>query len=71
MVAVTRGLAAPVPVRRDCPSIAFVLRSIATALGSIGRPGATSALPLLRDLANIPRVRWAVEAAIRKIESVL
>jgi hypothetical protein len=45
-----------------------VLRSVATALGSIGKPAATPALPLLRNLAKIPRVRWAAESAIRKIQ---
>lgn len=45
-----------------------VLRSIAAALGNIGRPAATPALPLLRDLSRLPRVSWAAELAIRKIE---
>lgn len=45
-----------------------VLRSIAAALGSIGKPAATPALPLLQELMKIPRVRWAAESAIRKIE---
>ncbi len=45
-----------------------VLRSVAAALGSIGKPAATSALPLLRELAKIPRVSWAAQDAIRKIE---
>ncbi|MHB8519505.1 MAG: DUF2961 domain-containing protein [Limisphaerales bacterium] len=45
-----------------------VLRSVAAALGSIGKPAATPALPLLRELAKIPRVRWAAESAIRKLE---
>jgi hypothetical protein len=45
-----------------------VLRSIAAALGSIGKPAATPALPLLKELTRIPRVRWAAESAIRKIE---
>ena len=44
-----------------------VLRSIADALGDLGR-AAAPALPLLRELARQPRVRWAAEAAIRKIE---
>jgi hypothetical protein len=44
-----------------------VLRSVAAALGNIGQPAATPALPLLRDLATIPRVQWAAESAIRKI----
>jgi Protein of unknown function (DUF2961)/HEAT repeats len=45
-----------------------VLRSIAAALGSIGKPAAKPALPLLRELRKIPRVRWAAESAIRSIE---
>jgi hypothetical protein len=45
-----------------------VLRAIASALGSIGKPAAITALPLLRELAKIPRVQWAAEAAIGKIE---
>lgn len=45
-----------------------VLRSVASALGSIGKPAATPALPLLRDLAKIPRVQWAAESAIRQLE---
>jgi HEAT repeat protein len=43
-----------------------VLRACATALGAIGRP-ATAALPVLREIARQPRVRWAAEAAIRAI----
>lgn len=45
-----------------------VLRSVAAALGCIGKPAAAPALPLLRDLAKIPRVRWAAESAIRQIQ---
>ncbi len=45
-----------------------VLRSVAAALGAIGKPAAAPALPLLRELAKMPRVRWAAEAAIRAIE---
>jgi hypothetical protein len=45
-----------------------VLRSVAASLGSIGKPAATPALPLLRELARIPRVKWAAESAIRQIE---
>jgi len=45
-----------------------VLRAVAAALGSIGKPAATPALPLLKELATIPRVRWAAESAVRKIE---
>jgi len=43
-----------------------VLRSLAAALGEIG-PQAVPALPVLQELAKIPRVRWAAEAAIRDI----
>ncbi len=44
-----------------------VLRSAAGALGAIG-PDAAPALPVLRKLESIPRVRWAARAAIRQIE---
>jgi HEAT repeat protein len=44
-----------------------VLRSAAGALGAIG-PEAAPALPVLRKLEAIPRVRWAAKAAIRQIE---
>ena len=43
-----------------------VQRSLADALGAIG-PQAQAALPELRELARIPRVRWSAEAAIRRI----
>ncbi len=43
-------------------------RAVAATLGSIGKPAAAPALPLLRELAKIPRVRWSAESAIRKIE---
>ena len=45
-----------------------VLRACAAALGEIGKPAATPALPLLRELAKMPRVRWAAERAIKAIE---
>jgi hypothetical protein len=45
-----------------------VLRSCAGALGAIGKPAATPALPVLKKLAEHPRIRWAAEAAIQKIE---
>jgi hypothetical protein len=45
-----------------------VLRSFATALGSIGQPAAVPALPILKELTKIPRVRWAAEAAIKNLE---
>jgi len=44
-----------------------VLRACATALGAIGPPAAP-ALPVLRDIAKQPRVSWAADAAIRRIE---
>jgi len=44
-----------------------VLRSCALALGAIGKPAA-SAIPTLRTIAKQPRVQWAAELAIRKIE---
>lgn len=43
-----------------------VLRDLASAMGAIG-PQASAALPVLRELQKIPRVRWAAEAAIRSI----
>ena len=43
-----------------------VLRACAAALGAIGR-AAEPALPVLREIAKQPRVRWAAEAAIRSI----
>ena len=45
-----------------------VLRSVATALGSIGKPTAGSALPLLHQLARIPRVQATAEWAIKRLE---
>ncbi len=45
-----------------------VLRACASALGAIGRPAAARALPVLRKLAENPRVRWAAERAIRSLE---
>ncbi len=45
-----------------------VLRSYATALGSIGKPAALPALPVLKEMAKIPRVRWAAQAAIKNLE---
>ncbi len=45
-----------------------VLRSVASALGAIG-PAARDAIPVLRRLENIPRVRWAASAAIERIQN--
>jgi hypothetical protein len=44
-----------------------VQRSLASALGAIGPP-AREALPVLRELAEIPRVSWPAHAAIARIE---
>jgi hypothetical protein len=44
-----------------------VLRACAQALGALGSV-ASPALPALRALREIPRVRWAADAAIRSIE---
>jgi hypothetical protein len=44
-----------------------VLRACAQALGAIGQ-AARSSLPVLRELVAQPRVRWAAEAAIRRVE---
>lgn len=61
-----------VPALVDAGSAAneqvHVLRSIAAALGNIGKPAATPALPVLRDLRKIPRVQWTADAALRKLE---
>ncbi|HKD20262.1 MAG TPA: DUF2961 domain-containing protein [Thermoanaerobaculia bacterium] len=45
-----------------------VLRACAGALGAIGKPAAKPALPILKKLAEHPRIRWAAEAAIKQIE---
>lgn len=45
-----------------------VLRSVATALANIGKPHASRAIPLLRRLAEIPRVRATAESAIQRLE---
>src|SRR5262249_41756318 len=45
-----------------------VLRSVADALGALGSE-ASSALPVLRELERIPRVRWSAAAAIARIEN--
>lgn len=43
-----------------------VQRAVADALGAIG-PAAREALPVLEELAKIPRVRWNATAAIARI----
>jgi len=45
-----------------------VLRSYATALGRIGKPAAVPAIPLLKELAKIARVKWAADAALKNLE---
>lgn len=45
-----------------------VQRSCAAALGAIGK-AASPALPVLRELARLPRVQWAAELAIRRIQA--
>jgi hypothetical protein len=45
-----------------------VLRSLSDALGAMGKC-ASPAIPALKELAKIPRVRWSAEAAIRRVES--
>jgi hypothetical protein len=47
-----------------------VQRSLVSALGAIGPP-AREALPILHELAKIPRVSWPAEAAILEIEQPL
>ena len=52
---------------RESGQHVHVLRSVADALGELGR-AAVAAVPLLKELAKQPRVRWAAQAAIRKID---
>lgn len=61
-----RGMDALVAAAQVPGEHRHVLRSVATALGSIG-PDAASALPVLEALAAEPLVRWQAEAAIRDI----
>jgi hypothetical protein len=44
-----------------------VLRASASALGAIG-PEAAEAIPILEELARMPRVQWAAEDAMRRIQ---
>lgn len=62
-----RGKAELIAAARVPGQHRHVLRSVASALGSIG-PDAKDALPLLRELAAMPLVRWQAQAAIRRIE---
>ena len=72
LAAIGKGAAPSAPALIAAGSVkdeqVHVLRAVAAALGGIGKPAATPALPLLRELAKIPRVCWAAESAIRKIE---
>jgi hypothetical protein len=45
-----------------------VLRSVVSALGAIGRPAAAPAVPFLKEMAKVPRLRWAAEAALHSVE---
>jgi HEAT repeat protein len=45
-----------------------VLRSFVSALGAIGRPAALPAVPFLKDMAKVPRIRWAAEAALANLQ---
>jgi len=65
-VRATPALDALVAACRKKDEHVHVQRSLADALGAIG-PAARVALPDLRELARIPRVRWSAEAAISKI----
>ena len=62
-VALARSFGQRVAERFEIP---HACRSLADALGAIG-PAAGASLPELRELARIPRVKWAAEAAIRRI----
>jgi hypothetical protein len=45
-----------------------VLRSVASALAAIGKPEASAALPMLREIAKIPRVEATAKNAIHQLE---
>ncbi len=45
-----------------------ILRAVADALGAAG-PAARDALPMLREMAKQPLVRWNANAAMRRIDS--
>ncbi len=72
IAAIGKGAAPAVPALMAACSVKdeqiHVLRACASALGAIGKPAATPALPLLKKLAEHPRIRWAAEAAIKQIE---
>lgn len=61
-----RALDAVIAACRRKDEHVHVQRSLADALGAMG-PAARAALPELRALASIPRVRWAAEAAIKRV----
>ena len=61
-----RVLGALITAARRKDEHVHVQRSLADAIGAIG-PAARAALPELRALAAFPRVRWAAEAAIKKV----
>ena len=71
IAAIGTPAASAVPALAAACSVAgeevHVLRACATALGAIG-PAAAPALPVLREIAKQPRVSWAADAAIRRIE---
>ena len=72
IAAIGKGAAPAVPALIAACSVKgeqiHVLRACAGALGAIGKPAATPGLPILKKLAEHPRIRWAAEAAIKKIE---
>jgi hypothetical protein len=72
IAAIGKGAAPAVPALIAACSVKdeqiHVLRACAGALGAIGKPAATPGLPILKKLAEHPRIRWAAEAAMKKIE---
>jgi D-arabinan exo alpha-(1,3)/(1,5)-arabinofuranosidase (non-reducing end) len=62
-----RVLPALIAAGRAEPQDPHVQRAVADAIGAIG-PAAREALPVLEDLARIPRVRWNASAAIRRVQ---
>lgn len=63
----TRGKAQLIAAAQVPTEHRHVLRSVATALGTIG-PDAKDALPALRALMAQPLIRWQAQAAIKAIE---
>ena len=72
IAAIGKGAAPAVPALIAACSVKgeqiHVLRACASALGAIGKPAATPALPVLKELAKMPRVKWAADRAILSIE---